>query len=247
MPIVAKTTPPHLVKTKVEGTRLLTPLQQAVSDLAIVSEEDYQEADLILARIDRGLKEWDLKMEKILAPLRDAKAGADELKRDVRRPLEALRTSLVTDMREYKRQELAEQARAEAEAAAQLAEVNTELEAVATREAEAPTQSLRSRLARKREELEAQAETIIEESTPAPVQTDHSTVRSVKKWRMVDATAAMKAMMAQKIPAIFTLDTAAIQAHIRANGIESLAGWPGFVVEDDIIIASKPQRGNRDV
>src|SRR5688572_24732453 len=107
--------PANLVKTKVEGTKLVSPLQAAVEALEVTDAEELGAADELLSSILQARRKWDEKMEPILAPLRQAKSAADALKREIDKPLEQLELQVKAKIRDYRLAEAEENRRLQAE------------------------------------------------------------------------------------------------------------------------------------
>jgi hypothetical protein len=224
-----------LVKTKVEGTKLLSPLEAEVKGLIIRNHAELTHADQLLYDIGQAIKQWDGKMEPILKPLREAKTAADALKREIAKPLQALYDAVRVKIRDYRiaDNKRIEDERREKDKAQAL--INKQLEEASARELAARTKQLRERLAAKRVELEAQAEEL-EADVPEPVKTEHSTSRTVKKWRVVDRDAVLRGVVAGKVPQEAVIyDT----AWVNKRPLTEVATWPGFEIYDDLIIAGR--------
>lgn len=232
--VITKPLPPALIKTKVEGIKLISPLATEVEGLSIVTADDLQGADEILAGIQAARKTWKAKMEKILAPLRSAKSEADALNREVDRPLEQLEAQVKSKIRDYRLEEsrqIAEARRVQEAAEARLAQ---QIEETAQKEQAARTKQMRERLTNKRQALENQAEEV--EAAREVVQTAHSTARAVRKWRVVNKRMAIQGLMAiDGRESFIELNTVAI----NKVPLEEIEEWPGFEVYNDIVIAGR--------
>lgn len=236
---IARGTPPKLILVKTKGQRLLTPLEEQVQGLVVKTEEDLTGADELLAGIRRARKQWADMIEPVLAPLREAKSAADALNREIDRPLGELEESVKGAIRLYRVEEqrqISEAKRLQDQEAERLRE---QINETATREQSARTKQMRERLALKREALESQAEEQAEEPEPVAVTVTHSQTRKVKRWRLMDKAAALKAAAAGTIPsAVFEVSNSAMAICWRESP-EVVAQWPGFEVYEDIIIAGR--------
>lgn len=236
--------PASLVKVAVEGTRLVSPLKDAVEELTITSSEDYTGADELLAGIRRARKTWDEKMEPILSPLRSAKTAADALKREIDRPLEVLEGQVKEKMRDFKVQEAAEIAREQARIDAAQQKIQRQLEDASAKELAARTKQMRERLATKRQELEEQAEEVAAEA-PVATKAAHSGVRMVPKWRCSGNKETpslfiiLMAILAGQIPPeVVMLDHSFINRQ-HLNDRTVMANWPGFELYDETVIVGR--------
>ena len=231
-------TPPQLVKAKVEGLRIVSPLKEAASELTVDDEDEYTHADALLARVQSAIREWDDKMETVLAPLRQAKQAADTIKREVTKPLTELEVSIKDLMTDFKRKEAVRIANENRRIETKVEKLTDEILDVATRETTARTQQLRDRLAKKREELETKAGDVAAEA-PQAVVAAHSKTRTVKKWRIVDKGKAIKALN-PGYSHLITFDTVAInKLTTQPEGWDVVAGWDGFEVYDDVVIVGR--------
>lgn len=234
-----------LVKVKVQGTKLLTPLQREVQSLQVTNAEEYIAADEMLTGIKRARAQWEALVEPVLKPLREAKTAADKLKREVDAPLAQLEEQVKGHMRHFKLEEqrqLAEQTRIADAAKAKLAQQDEEL---ANRELKARTSQMRERLARQREQLQTQVETI---ETPVEVKGE-SQARKVKKARISNLAAFLRAAAdemeeppamagAASYPLMVDSIVVSLVDAFRQNP-EGVAKWPGIEVYEDIVIAGR--------
>jgi len=239
-----KPTPPALVKTEVKGTRLVTPLQNAVEELTIETAEDYQTADEILTGIQQARKSWASEMEgtdKEPGPLRAArimKQSVDALNRKIDGPLATLETQVKAKMREWKLEDARRIAAEQERIAAEQAKLTAKIEETANKELAARTAQMRERLAERRRQLEAEAE---EKAAEVPEETkgEHSTVRRVRKWRIADQEAVLRGVIQGHIPqSVVMTDNAAVNKQWLLDP-DVVASWPGFEVYEDIQIAGR--------
>lgn len=237
-------TPAQLVKVKVEGTKLVSPLKEAVDELVITSPEEYQGADELLASIRRARRAWEDKIEPILKPLREAKSAADALNREIDRPMEALEGQVKAKMTEFKRHEAAELVAEQRRIDDAQAKIQAQLEETAARELTARTKQMKDRLAQKREQLEERAEEV-EQERPVETKASHSIVRHVPKWRLTEnkQTPALliilKAILTGQIPPeVVMLDNSYInKVHLTQR--DTMTQWPGFQLYEETVIAGR--------
>lgn len=228
--------PTDLVKVKVQGARLLTPLQAEVQSLSVTTPEEYEAADEILRGIKKARAQWDAMIEPVLKPLREAKSNADKLKRDVDAPLAQLEEQVKGHMRHFKLEEQRQLAAAQRKVDEEQAKLAAEEEALAERELKARTSQMRERLAKQREVVAEKAAAI---ETPIETKGANSQARRVRTWKLVDQNAAMQAQIAGKIPEVFSLSASLMNQQLREHGLETICKWPGFEMEEDIIIAGR--------
>lgn len=235
---VTKTTPAALVKVEVKGSKLITPLRDAVEELTVTTEEEYQQADELLATIRQARRQWAAEIEPVLTPLRLAKTAADALNRKIDVPLGELEASVKATMKDYKVQEAAEIAREQARIDAAQSKIQAQLEDTAARELAAKTKQMRERLATKRTHLEEQAEAV-EAEAPVAIRAAHSSTRIISRWRIVDMDAFIKGVVSGAIPkGVLMLDYAFMNKH-HLTGRDSMAGWPGCELYDDTVIVGR--------
>lgn len=236
--------PPSLVKVKVEGTKLVSPLKEAVDELVITSPEEYQGADELLASIRRARRAWEDKIEPILKPLREAKSAADALNREIDRPMGELEAKVKDKMADFKEHEAPELAAEQRRIDDAQANIQAQLEETSAKELAAKTKQMRDRLAQKREQLEERAEEV-EQERPVETKASHSTVRHVPKWRLIEnkQTPAiliiLKAILAGQIPPeVIMLDNSYInKVHLIQR--DMMKAWPGFELYEETIIAGR--------
>jgi hypothetical protein len=215
------------------------PLAQAVQELTVTNDEEYQAADALLGSVRGARRQWASMFKPVHEPLKLAKANADKLNRDIDGPMETMETAIKRVMADYsleKERRIAEQKRLADEEAERL---RKKLEEATNKELAAKTAPMRERLRVARETLETQVveqaeET--EETLERPVEAEHSRTRKVRKWRLVDLEAYAKVTRNYVI-----LDTAAVTRDLRSGLItlDDIAGWPGFEVYEDVVIASR--------
>lgn len=186
---------PELVKARVAGSSLISPLKKDVDALVVKTAEDYQQADFLIARIAAARTTWRTKMDPILNPLQDAidkaklaMAGAKALDKEVDGPLAELETTVKNVMADYKLEEARlanERQRLADEAAAAL---RRQAAQKALQANAAATPQLKARLEQARADLEQHAAFVEQkaEQENAPVQTAASTARFQKKIRIAD-------------------------------------------------------------
>lgn len=189
--------------TRVEGIKLITPLQVEVSALAIQNDEEYLQADFMLARVKAALATWDQKISPVLTPLQKVLAeaklamdGAKSLDKEVRGPLEGLEVDIKGKMRNYKLLENQRVLEAQAAAAQAAAELRQRSLAAATAAAVAKTPQAKARLEQQQATLQAEAASVVEQAIidTAPVKGAASSDRKVKKLRISNPVAFLAAV-----------------------------------------------------
>lgn len=227
--------PPSIQKARDEGLSLIDPLQAAVAELAITTEDEYLVADAMLGRIQAARKRWSARIGKIIDPLWEALKSGRELKNEVDKPLEVLEGKVKGAMKAFKLEE-AKRIQAAAEEEERLRE-----EAAAKERAEeaAKTQPMKARLALARQKLEDKAEAAAEAQTP--VIAAASTTRMTKKWRIIDQDAFLMGVALKKIPAMaLTVNTVGVnQIFKQPGGHAIVAKFPGVEVYDDIDVVGR--------
>ena len=196
-------TPTTLVKTRVDGIKLLTPLQAALEQLVVSDEDSYLEADFELAKIRAAVATWDQRINPIITPLKrvldeakSAMAGAKALDDEVRKPLLALEAGTKQKMKDYKLLEASRAAEAKAASDRAAAELRQRALAATTAAAVAKTPQAKARLQQQSATLQAEAASVVEQTVidNTPVRGAASTTRTVKKLRLVNLLAFLGAV-----------------------------------------------------
>lgn len=226
---------PSIQKARDEGLALIDPLQTAVAEMTITTEDEYLVADAMLGRIQAARKRWSARIGKIIDPLWEALKSGRELKNEVDKPLETLEGQVKASMRTFK---LAEARRIQA-AADEEARLRDEAAEKERAEDAAKTAPMKARLAQAREKLEAKAEEKAEEQ--APVIASASTTRMTTKWRVLDQTAFIRGVLDQKIPGMaLAINQVGVNQIFKAKGGHDIVrAWPGVEVYDDIDIVGR--------
>lgn len=234
---------PAILKAKDEGASLIGPLQTEAQSLVVDDAESYLAADQILGRIQTARKTWAARMERIIRPIRQ---GLDEiygLNRDVDKPLEAIEKAVKNQMTVYK---LEEQRQLRELEQARIEEVNRlqrQINEQAEKETAARTAQMRQKLAAARQQAEDRLERVQTEETTAPIMGVSSSTRSVKKWRVTDFGAMVKALAFQTAdPALATemlmVNTMGINKVFKESP-DKVAAIPGLEVYDDVQIVGR--------
>lgn len=240
------TVPVSLTRVQQEGVKLLTPLEQDVKALRVTTAEEYEAADMLLSDIGRARRQWRLKIDPILSPLKqaidkakEAMMGAKALDAEVDGPFTLLEERVKKVMRDYKLEERRQlQAAKDAQDAA-IEQDRLKLVELTRKEELAKTAALRMRLGLQRSIVEAHAQEL--ESTPkeAPVKAASSQARNVRKWRVTDVAAVLAGILEGSIPDdVMVVDSAAVGRHYR-DSAETVESWPGFEGFDDVVIARR--------
>lgn len=188
---------PEMVKRRAEGMMLVTPLKAPIAALTIRSEEDYLNADALLARVKTARATWALKVDPIRDPilraideLKLSLAGVKALDEEVDTPLAMLEGDVKQKMKDYKVLEAAQirdRQRLQDEAARKLRE-DAAKKLIA--ETAAKTPQMKAKLAEARANLETQAQIIeLPSRETTPIRGVSSTVRTVPKVRIKDVAA----------------------------------------------------------
>jgi hypothetical protein len=219
---------------KQEALKLAQPLVDAVQVLSVTTEEEYQEADGILARVRSARKVWGDRLEKIIRPIR---TGLDELytlNREGDRPFQVLEDSIKAKMKDFK---VAELRRIQA-AAAEEDRLKREAEEKARAAEAAKTPQMRGRLESQAAQLEQKAAAVAW-SAPTPVAAVSSVTRQTKGWRIKDEDAFYKGLAEGYIPRdVMDIKVGTMNRHLRDDP-EGMEAWPGVEVFDDVQIVGR--------
>lgn len=228
--------------------RKLPELKDAVQALEVATPEDYAEADGLLHMVQTARRDWRTRFyggvvggktyEPIIPPLSTALEALYAMVRDVDKPLEAYEKTIKAKQTEYKQEEARQQRELEEAQAQEQARIQAELDRVAEQEAAAKTQSVRTRLAQRREALVAEAEQV-EREVLEPVTAAHSSTRTVPKWRVADMKLVLAGVRAGSIPPeVVTVADAQVDSVFKEHP-DVVASWPGFELYNDILIVGR--------
>lgn len=194
---------PALVRTRVEGIKLINPLKTEVAAIHIKDAHSYLQADFALAKVNAAIASWEQKFNPVLAPVQEtlvkAKLAVDAVKvldDEIRGPLVELQKSLKSAMKDYKVLEAQQIRERKALAEREAAERRSRALAVTTAAALAKTPGARAKLEERQAELEQEAAQIVEQAVieSAPVKGAASTDRTVTKLRIKDPMAFLAAV-----------------------------------------------------
>lgn len=217
---------------KQEAVILIQPFANAVDALTIESEAEYHAADQLKAQIRTARKNWVARIEKIIRPIRQGLDELYELNRDGDRPLGVLEDKVTDSMKEYQIKKLQAARAVERERERLQAEADAKLKAAET----AKTPQMRGRLQTAAARVIQQAETI---QTPQPVFAEHSSVRPVKRVRIVGLNAFLKGIVDGYVPAdCIDVLQGKLNAYLKDDP-EGMAAWPGVEVYDDVQIVGR--------
>lgn len=217
---------------KQEALTIIQPYADAVDTLTIESEDEYHAADLLKAKIRSARKMWTARIEKIIRPIRQGLDELYELSRDGDRPLGVLEDKVTDAMKVYKVKELQAARAVERERERLQAEADAKLKAAET----AKTPQMRGRLQTAAARVQQQAQTI---QAPAPVFAEHSSVRPVKKVRIISHGAFLKGIVDGYVPAdCIDVLQGKLNAYLKDDP-EGMAAWPGVEVYDDVQIVGR--------
>lgn len=219
---------------KAEAQRLTSPLAAAVGALQVTNNEEYQEADTLLARIRAARKTWGDRLEKIIRPIR---TGLDEiyaLNREGDKPLAALEDGVKHKMKVFK---LEEQRQLQA-AQNEQDRLNREADEARRRAEAAATPQLAGRLMNQAARAEQKAQTVYL-NTPLPVAAAQSTTRPVKGIRVKDPIKFHKGIAEGYIPLDVTeVRQGKLNTYLKEDP-EGVECWPGIEVYDDVQIVGR--------
>jgi hypothetical protein len=230
---------PTKLPTKDEGLQLVQPLQDAVKALHILSEEHYQEADRLLARVTTAKRVWDEKMEPIIRPIRQGLDNLYALNREILKPLDQMAEDIKNEMKTFKRKELQalqEASRKKAEEEERLRREAQEKEEAAER---AKTPQMRGKLQAQAERAQQQAEAVAQTAIPAPVRAEASSVRPVRKVRVADLNAFLRGIIDGYIPSEAVSVAQPVLNQAFKDDPDGMQAWPGVEVYDDIQIVGR--------
>jgi hypothetical protein len=241
----------ELTKTKQQILAILPPLKAEVSLLRVETEEDYQKADALLARIMQS-KRWWVKgdaegkwkgIDAIIRPFKEGLDGLYDLKNDGLKPHEQLEADVKHKMRQYKileGQRIAAERQAQADEAARL---QREIDAKQAKEDAAKTPKMRERLIGQRMELEQQHRAV-EQQKPEPVKAARSAARTVRRPVVTDFVAFVTGIttLSQEedgVPLDLLIVNTQRLALLWKENPELVAQLPGVEIQDDVVIAGR--------
>lgn len=217
---------------KQEALILIQPFANAVDAMTIETEEEYHAADALKLRIRNARKTWGARLERIIRPSRQVLDELYELNRDGDRPLGALEDKVTDAMKAFKLRELQAAREVEKERERLKAEADAKLRAAEA----ARTPQMKGKLQTQAARVQQQAETI---QAPQPVFAEHSSVRPVKKVRVVNIIHFCQGIVDGYVPTdcIEVLQGKLNQA--LKDDPEGMAAWPGVEVYDDVQIVGR--------
>lgn len=235
--------PPVVAQAQREMALVIPALTSEVVAITINTEDDYLQADVVLAKVRTAKKTWVDRLEAIIRPARQSLDLLYDLNRDGVKPLEKLEGQLKTAMADYKTQErrqLEAAQRAKEEEDQRIADA---LQATQEAEAKARTAPMRAKLAAAREALENQQQAAAEEPVSAPVQANHSTTRAVKRIRPTDMGKILMAIIAGKVPYdVVQVNQVVLNSYLKITPEAKylpVTEWPGVEVYDDTQIVGR--------
>lgn len=243
----------ELTKTRQQILAMVPPLRSEVDLLTVKTEEDYQTASTLLARI-LASKRWWLQgdqtgkwkgIDAIIKPFREGLDGLYDLKNDGLKPHELMEGDVKAKMREFK---LAEQKRLTDERLAREKEerrLQQEIDAKQARIDAAKTAKMREKLIGQQMEMQQEQKTVTSTKT-APVKAVGSAARTVKKPVIKDFLPFVLGVIAlQDGPDDETVPLDLLQvnpirlAQMWKNNPDLVAQLPGVDVIEDVIIAGR--------
>lgn len=236
-------TPPAALKAHQEMAKAFPVLRDEVVSITVDSEETYQDADRVLAKVRSTRKAWNERMEAIIRPIRTGLDHIYALNRDVDKPMELLESQLKTGMGAYKNAERLRLQAEQAERDAEQQRLADEIEEKRLAEENARTAPMRAKIAAAREKLQAAQEAIEVTPVAAPVQANYSGARTVKKIRLTDLFKLLLAVIARKVPADVIMVNQVILNSYLKTGPDNLylpvSEWPGVETYEDTQIVGR--------
>lgn len=234
--VMAKIDP---AKTKTEGLQVVQGLQKAVYELEVQTEEQYQVADALLARVRSARKTWGDRMERIIRPMRTALDEVYSLNRDVDKPLGQQEDFIKSRMKAFKLEELRQLNAAKQAQQAEddrLAREAWEKEQAALA---AKTPQMRGKLEAQAEKLTEQRAEVLAQEMAAPVAASNSSSRSKKLVRVTDLLAFCGGIGDGTIPHdVVAVLAGPLAKHLKESP-DDVASWPGVEIVDDIQIVGR--------
>lgn len=211
--------PPAAQKLKPQGLKMIPPLSQEVDALDIQSEQDYADADNLLGMIQAARTGWDNKLQPIIRPISDGLQALYALSREIDRPLGSLEKIVKAKMQGWQLAKVQQRRLAEAET-----------ERLRVQAEAARTAPMKAKVEKK---LELAVAAVAE---AAPTKGEHSGVRMVKKYRIIDSAALLAGIVDGDVPSdVVEFDTVRLNHYFKHEpGL--MKTWKGveFYEEPDI-------------
>lgn len=194
---------PKFIAARTQGIRISSPLADMVESLEIHNEDDFLEADNILAQIRHGRAVWATKIDPIKSPLKRAQDAAKQamdgvkaLDAEIDLPMERLELQVKGKMAEYRREEDRQIEAAKLEQERKARELEAEAHRKELASAHAQTAQMKARLEQARADLAAQAEEVRGEAEDIkPTAAANSSTRWTDKCRIEDIGKFLASMM----------------------------------------------------
>jgi hypothetical protein len=234
---------PEVLRINVEATKREVAISTApvilrAKALTVTDAPSYAQADALLLRLRDARKQVKARIATVLDPINQARAAILALSHDLDDPLEAAEQRIRVGMQEFKRLEMRQAQEAERKRQAEEEALRMEAADKHMRELAAKTEPMRQRLAAQRAELEEKADNVVAAPVLPPVKAAHSSTRTVRKWRVTDEVALLRAAadLDSDVPENAMMADPAILNQWLKEYPEELAKWPGIEIFDDIVI-----------
>lgn len=241
-----KKAPTELQKEAQEAQALVHRIKPQIEGVEITSQEEYAFFDSCLGEVTGARKDWKIRVEKILVPLRAATNAVHELNRATDRPRESLELYIKGKMADWQRKL---DAKKEADDSIKLLEAQKLRDEAAKLEQKASVVTTpgvgagrihikaADDLARA-SNLRAIAADIEEIETTVQADAEHSHAKRPMVWEITDMAELIKAVAAGDIPAdVLEVNHKVINRYFKSDQ-EGVKEWPGVRVYEDIRIVS---------
>lgn len=241
--------PPSAIQARKESTLISSSITGRADSLEVLDDSSFAVADSYLVLLHNAQVRIEEKFSTALSPARETLDAAkrthkaiQDLMNEALQHIQDSQASLRSRMKEYRILEARRIEMEKRDREIQERKAQAELEVLQKREESARTESMRSRIASQREQLELQAaENMAARPEAIPVKVAGSTTRTVKKWRVTDIVALTRAALDPTNPvpqSILGIDREALDYCFR-TGQSAVAKWPGVEVYDDIQIVRR--------
>ena len=232
-------TPVKTDQIKQEGLALISPLEQAVSCLAVTTPDEYDVADGMLLRITAAERKWLDKIDPIIGPIRKGLDALYDLKNEVWNPLKRMQTTVRQKMKDFKLEEKRQLERAEEQHQADKRSLDQAIAKAVSQAALAKTQAQKAVLTKAAQVLEERAEVLAEQPAPKPIQGTATRTRTVPKWKISNKMAFIQAVAAGTIDLEFVEPHTANIEGVFRNSRDEMRDWPGITIYEDIEIVRR--------